>query len=117
MFKYCRVLICIFLFFSCSDDGPLAGCFQDEGRRIVSTINDVNGIITFKEDCGYLFDPDVQLDKNPTGVLFPCNLDMEDRIGQSRILFSGFIYESFENEDICADFFQITEIEVFSESE
>ncbi len=107
----------MFLFFSCSDDGPTAGCFQDEGRRIVSTLNDINGIIIFKEDCGYLVDPDLQLDKNPTGVLLPCNLDTEYRIVQSRILFSGFIYESFENEDICADFFEITEIEVFPYSE
>ena len=105
MYKYRCVLICFFLFFSCSDDKPSAGCFRDDGRKIVSTINDISGTIIFNEDCGYLIDPDNQVDSNPTGVLVPCNLDTEFRLDRSRIIFNGVIYESFETEDICADFF------------
>lgn len=30
-------------------------------------------------------------------------------------MFSGYIYESFETEDICADFFEITEIQFITE--
>ncbi len=29
-----------------------------------------------------------------------------------RVIFSGYVYESFVTEDICADFFEITEISI-----
>ncbi len=117
MFKTYSPLLCLFLFFSCSDDEPTPGCFQEEGRRIVSSVSNINGFIDFREPCGFLIDPEARLDENPTALLFPCNLENEFKSDGLRVKFSGFIYESFEFEDICADFFEITDIEVLADSQ
>lgn len=115
--KYCSLLLTVLVLFSCSDDEPTAGCFQDEGRRIVTIVNNINGTVIFNGDCGYLIDPDERLDRNPTSVLFPCNLEIEFEIDGLKVNFSGFVYESFEFEDICADFFEITDIEIVPDNQ
>ncbi|TMU50423.1 hypothetical protein [Flagellimonas algicola] len=104
------LVISIVLFFGCSDDGPVPRCYQKSGRRIVATVENVIGAIVMNELCGFIIDPNEQLDRNPIGILSPCNLSDEFEINGLRIIFSGYIYESFETEDICADFFEITEI-------
>ena len=117
MSKLFSLPLCVFFFLSCSDDEPTPGCFQEEGRRIVSTVSNVNGFIDFREPCGFLIDPEQRLDQNLTALLSPCNLDEEFRSDGLRVEFSGFIYESFELEDICADFFEITDIKVLEGSQ
>ena len=117
MSKFFLSLLCLVLFFSCSDDGPTPGCFQEEERRIVATVSNISGFIDFREPCGFLIDPEERLDENPTALLSPCDLDPELREVGLRVKFSGFIYESFEFEDICADFFEITNIEVLADSQ
>ncbi|MEK6152535.1 hypothetical protein WIW50_04720 [Flavobacteriaceae bacterium 3-367] len=106
------LIISMVLFFGCSDDNPIPGCYQESGRRIVATVEKVNGTLVMNEVCGFIIDPDEQLDRNPIGILSPCNLSEEFEIDGVRVVFSGFIYESFETEDICADFFEITEIKM-----
>lgn len=112
--KKVLVIISIILFLGCSDDDSVAGCFQESGRRIVASVENVNGTMLMNEFCGFVIDPNEQLDRNPIGILSPCNLGEEFRLDGLNIVFSGYIYESFETEDICADFFEITEIRTVS---
>ena len=116
MSKFVLSLVFAIWFFSCSDDGPTPGCFQDGGRSIVSEIRNINGVIDFREACNFIIDPEEGLDENPTGFLFPCNLEEELKSDGLRVKFSGFIYESFKLEDICADFFELTDIEILEGS-
>lgn len=99
---------------SCSDDDPQPGCYQEEGRRIVATITNEEGTIRGPADafCGESFtiEPDEKVDSRPLGLFVPCNLSEEFREDGTRVVFSGYVYESFETENICADFFEITEI-------
>lgn len=98
----------------CSDDDPEPVCFQEDSRKIIATITNANGTIQgpkspYCED-GYTIEPDEKMQSRPLGLYFPCNLPNELRIDGTIVVFSGYVYESFENEDICADFFEITDI-------
>ncbi len=95
---------------SCSDDDPQDGCYQDDNRKIVATIENVIGTIIESESCDFVIDPEENLANNPVGLLSPCNLAEEFQLDGREVMFSGYIYESFENENICADFFEITSI-------
>lgn len=98
---------------SCSnDDGPKPSCFQDENRRVVKTIKEVEGTILGSRCDGktFVIEPDKKMEINPMGILHPCNLTEGFQVDGAKIVFSGYIYESFENEDICANFFEITDI-------
>lgn len=95
----------------CSDDNPEAGCYQVDNRRIVETVNEISGIV-FWECNGYGIEPSVRLNDNPLGILSPCNLEEEFRQDGQRVVFSGHIYESFGFENICADFFEVTDIKI-----
>ncbi|MEO0571481.1 MAG: hypothetical protein AAF039_07220 [Bacteroidota bacterium] len=103
------LLLFPWIFLACSDDDVEPGCFQDEGRRIIATINDIRGTI---DSCISIntIDPDVSIESSPINLFAPCNLSPEFQVEGSRVVFSGHIYESFDTEDICADFFEITDI-------
>lgn len=98
------------LFLACSNDDPEPGCFQEQNRRIVATITNING--TFAQECSDSFTirPDEVIENNPVGSFFPCNLTDDFQVDGAQVVFSGYIYESFDNEDICADFFEIIDI-------
>ena len=101
-------------FSGCYEDDPVPRCFQEDNRRIVATINNVNGTIQGPESQScpndYIIEPDEKVESSLLGLFFPCNLTDEFQVDGARVVFSGYIYESFELEDICADFFEITEI-------
>ncbi len=82
---------------------------KEDNRRIVETVTEISGII-FRECNGYIIEPSIPLNNNPIGILSPCNLDQEFQQDGLRIIFSGHIYESFDTENICADFFEVTDI-------
>ena len=112
-------LLLIFLFCllsSCSDDdSENRTCFQDSERQRVSEVTDKKGTIVFLEDaCGpqFIIDPDDLLDGNLSGLLeTSCDLLPEEfRVEGTKVIFSGFIYETFETEDRCADPFELTDI-------
>ncbi len=110
--KILALLLIINLSFpSCSDDDPQGDCYQDENRNIIRTIAGVEGTIE-ASSCSnnFIIEPDDKIASLPLGLFDPCNLSSEFEIDGARIIFSGFVYESFETEDICADFFEITEI-------
>ena len=107
------ILILFFLTVSCStNDEPKPGCFQDENRRIVGIIKEATGTVRYSL-CGgnaFIIEPDKKTEISPMGRLFACNLNEEFRVDNAKIIFSGYLYESFDYEDICANHFEITEI-------
>lgn len=121
MYKVLLFAVGLPLFLGCSDDEPSPVCFQEEGRRIVTVLTNESGTIRGlrEEFCSLFFtiDPDKEFNRNPVGILGACNFPEEFQVDGQRVLFSGFIYESFETEDICADFFEITEIEIISDDQ
>ncbi len=100
---------------ACSDDDPRSGCYQEEGRNIVATITEAEGTIrepgTLCQDV-FVIVPDEKDESRPLGSFEPCNLSSEFQVEGTRVVFSGYVYESFGNEDICADFFEITSIKI-----
>lgn len=106
------LIINLALIYSCSDDdgAPKASCNQEDNRSIVSTVSEVVGTMTEVDICGFVIEPDEPLEHNPVGLLKPCNLDQTFEVEGMKVVFSGYIFESFETEDICADFFELTEI-------
>ena len=105
-------IIVVGLLYGCSSDDPVPGCFQEEGRRIVQTINEATGTIIGSRCDGktFLIQPDKEEHKGPLGQFAPCNLTTAFQVDAARVIFNGYVYESFDNEDICADFFEITEL-------
>lgn len=71
------------------------------------------------QDCPreYIIEPDDKLPNNILGLLSPCNLEEDLQINGLKVQVSGFIYESFGTEDICADFFEITELSLTSNNQ
>ncbi len=101
------------LLVSCSsDDGPKPGCFQESNRKIVAEIKEAAGTIRGSQCDGktFVIEPDEKLANNPLRLFFPCNLTETFQKGGAKVIFSGYVYESFDTEDICADFFEITEM-------
>ena len=85
----------------------------DENRRVVRTIKEAEGTILGSQ-CStttvFLIEALNQEQRGPTGKFGACNLSEEFRIDGARVVFSGYLYEQFETENICAVFFEITEI-------
>lgn len=110
------ILIPFFLVtLSCSNsEEPTPGCYQEDNRQIFETVTNFSATILGPEsqDCpsGFVIQPDKRLPNTILGILAPCNLSEDFRTDGLKVEVSGFIYESFEIEDICADFFEITEI-------
>lgn len=104
------------LFFACEDDlseleqaNRDAACFQDEDRDVVEILTDVDGfaINPSVNNCnGSGFNEIYTLSKGENDVrqLFPCNLNeqfMTD-IDSLPIVYSGYLFEVFQTESICA---------------
>lgn len=106
--RFYLVFVLVWLL-GCSNDDPETKCFEEDNRNIAETVTEISGII-FRECNGYIIEPSVRLNNNPIGILSPCNLNTEFQQDGLRIVFSGHIYESFETEDICADFFELIDI-------
>lgn len=114
------VLIMLFLTVSCSnDDGPEPGCYQESDRRIVDEVNNATGTVLGSRCSGkaFLLEPDHEEQSGPLGEFYPCNLAETFQVDSARVVFSGYVYESFDNENICADLFEITEIRLIDQSE
>mgnify|MGYP005991125095 CR=1 FL=1 len=104
------------VFSGCSDGDPEPGCYQEQNRKIIKTISNVVGTIRGSDShsCSndYIIELDEKLDGLPLGLLSPCNLSEEFHKNGMTVIFSGNVYESFETEDICADFFELTNIKL-----
>ena len=108
--KLSLLLIITAIFSGCSSDDIKPGCFQENNRKILATIRNIEG--TISQQCleSFVIIPNEKVDNNPVGSFFPCNLNDDFMVEGISVVFSGYIYESFDTEDICADFFEIIEI-------
>ncbi|GAL70965.1 hypothetical protein JCM19302_2920 [Jejuia pallidilutea] len=101
--------------FSCSDDDSAKpGCYQDENRKIINTVLNVKGTVLGPVNtCGniYRIKPDSAIDKQVTEFLDACNITDDFLQDGLSIEFSGYLYETFETEDVCANPFEITKID------
>ena len=93
-------------------------CNFDKKRQIISTFSDVQGRVLFSEDSesGFGCSGDFTLLGGPMvkgrnlHALLPCNLPQEFQRDGLSIEFSGYLYETFPTENICAQIFQLTQI-------
>ncbi len=111
------VLITNLLIVACTNNNLEAqsfqggNCYQEQNRKIINTVTNVKGtVINHSDPCGFLIKPDEALEKNRIGQLYPCTLAEKFKEDGKKVIFSGNIYETFELENICADYFEITEI-------
>lgn len=81
-------------------------------RRIVAEFKKAEGTIVVHDWCPSLFilsgGPDHE--ERFAQYLWPCNLPEEFRQEDMQVEFSGYLYEVFETEDICAQIFELTSI-------
>lgn len=112
--------IWILLIFACSnDDNSIQpSCFQSENREIVAVFESANGYVLAPDaNCSSIY----TLIGGPNSEgrrverLAPCNLENDFKIDSLRIEYDGFLYETFETENICAQKFEITKIKVIKE--
>lgn len=98
---------------SCSNDDDFKPkCFQEENRKIDAKLTDIVGEID-NEGClsNYTL---IGMSTPPTIFLplIPCNLSEEFKEDGLKVRFSGYRYETFETEDLCAIPFEITKMEL-----
>tara|TARA_R110000823_G_scaffold37447_1_gene101713 strand:- start:242 stop:622 length:381 start_codon:yes stop_codon:yes gene_type:complete len=104
----------IFFMFSCSNDDPERGCYQDMGLKIIETIEEESGIIyaprATRCPATYVIETEDKKASRPLGLLEPCNLEKEFELDSVRVIYSGYVYERLNDGDQCADKFEITSI-------
>ncbi len=112
-----KILI-IFLFgitlITCTntDDAIEFSCYKDENRKVIATFNDVKGTIIGPSinSCQTLFT--IKDESNEYTLAYgPCNLDEKFKVDGLDVVFSGYLFETFELEDICALPFELTKID------
>lgn len=107
-----KLLLLLMVTYSCSNDDSQPNCFQEENRKIDAKLTDLIGEID-NDGCqsnytitGISTPPNIYL------PLAPCNLSEEFKEDGLKVRFSGYMYETFETEDICAMPFEITKMEL-----
>lgn len=99
------------------DDSIQATCFQPENRQVVSVFEKAEGYVLAPDaDCSnmYTLTGGPNSEERNVERLAPCNLQNEFKIDSLKIQYSGFLFETFENENICAQKFEITHIEIMN---
>ncbi|SFF76696.1 hypothetical protein SAMN04488033_10853 [Salegentibacter agarivorans] len=119
----CRVFILVFVFSSCNKDDeiqstdellPRMDCIDiEEERAIIAEYIRKEGFILVPEEGCPVFriDGDFKTEENYLD-LWICNLPEEFQENNIEVIFSGYLYETFENEDVCAQIFELTEIKL-----
>lgn len=93
-------------------EGDLPLCQNIEpARKIVAQFIEADGIIISPVECPIFAisgGPDHH-DKK-VNLLAPCNLPEMFKENNTEVIFSGYLYETFDTEDICAQIFELTSI-------
>tara|TARA_R110002033_G_scaffold161303_2_gene197778 strand:- start:1082 stop:1450 length:369 start_codon:yes stop_codon:yes gene_type:complete len=86
-------------------------CYQDENRKVIATFINAKGKIIGPGDqtCPTIFTLEDESGKY-TLPFSPCNLAEEFKEDGLEVNFSGYLFETFEVEDICAFPFELTQI-------
>ncbi|MEO0505800.1 MAG: hypothetical protein AAF090_06565 [Bacteroidota bacterium] len=111
------IIVLVHIGYGCNNDDDFSpNCYQEDNRAVIERITRVTATILGpqNQDCStdFVIEPNENINNNPLGLLSPCNLDNSFKVENLSVEVSGFIYESFATEDICADFFEITEIRI-----
>ena len=121
--KLIKFFILIIVFSACETDDeierrsgavPRMDCIDIEEERgiIGEYIKEEGFILVPEEGCPvFRIDGDFKTEQNYLD-LWVCNLPEEFQEDGLDITFSGYLYETFENEDVCAQIFELTEIEL-----
>lgn len=108
---------------ACSnDDGLRPRCFQEENRRVTRTVSNRTGTVIAPDSdnplsCNtiYVIEYDGTIEGFTIGLLWGCNLPEELKENGARVVFDGYAFETFETENICAHFFEFTQIDRIEE--
>ncbi|MDY7396198.1 hypothetical protein UMM65_13180 [Aureibaculum sp. 2210JD6-5] len=95
-----------------SDDSIEFSCYKGENRKITAIFTNAKGKIIGPgtQGCQALFT--IKDDSNKYTLTFsPCNLDDKFKEDGLNIVFSGYLFETFETEDVCAFPFELTKID------
>ncbi|WP_445733203.1 hypothetical protein [Mariniflexile sp.] len=107
------VFLTITILLSCTsnDESIKPTCYQDENRRVVATFVNVKGKIIGPSDqtCPTIFTLKDESGKY-TLAFAPCNLTEAFKEDGLDVIFSGYLFETFDVENVCAYPFELTEI-------
>ncbi|WP_339650008.1 hypothetical protein [uncultured Salegentibacter sp.] len=93
---------------------PRMDCIDIEDERgIIAEYTNEAGFILLPEEACPVFriDGDFKTEENYLD-LWICNLPEEFQQDSLEVIFSGYLYETFENENVCAQLFELSEIEL-----
>lgn len=100
----------------CSSDDDLdPQCYQDSEREIIAVFTNVRGEVVGPDSEGcpiYALSGGPDVEGRGVPLLSPCKLPEEMKQDGLDVVFSGYLYETFETEDICAQLFEITHIRI-----
>ncbi|MFD1160858.1 hypothetical protein [Hwangdonia seohaensis] len=96
-----------------SDESINPTCYKDENRKVIATFENAKGKIIGpnSQTCSKLFTLEDKSGKY-TLTFSPCNLTEEFKEDGLDVVFSGYLFETFEVENICAPPFELTKIKV-----
>lgn len=94
-----------------SDNTINPSCYQDEDRKVVSALENVEGKIIGPNDqyCPTIFYLRVNSGES-TLPLAACNLTEGFKVDGLEVVLSGYLFETFDLEDLCAFPFELTNI-------
>ena len=121
MFTIRLVFLVVFIFgcfYACSSDDDIRPtCFQGEDRRVTTTVSNRTGTVIAPDSgkplaCNsiYAIAYDGEIEGLTIGLLWACNFPEKLKKDGNRVVFDGYAFETFETENICAQFFEFTRI-------
>jgi len=108
-------------FSSCSDDDIDANpsCYQDFNISITRVVTSAKGTIRglSSDYClwNFTIEPDESVHSSSSGLLATCNMAQSFKVDSARVVFSGYYFRNVDDLNICADFFEITDIQFENE--
>lgn len=115
------ILLISVTFLSCGSDdldNTLQDCSEEAlaslaAREIIATFTDVRGTVVNDEACsGFHLLGGPMVDGRNVERLSTCNLPDSFKNDGLEIIFSGELYETFDTENICAQAFLLTKIDI-----
>ncbi len=118
-----KLLIVVIVLSACETDHeierkrgsvPRMDCIDiEEEREIIAEYKMEEGFILVPEEGCPVFRIDGNFKTQENYLdLWVCNLPEEFQEDSLKVIFSGYLYETFETEDVCAQIFELIEIEL-----
>ncbi|SKB89101.1 hypothetical protein SAMN05660903_03107 [Salegentibacter salinarum] len=109
-----KLLILVTVLSACETDDVIERKSGSVPRMDCIDIEEERGIIAeYKNENSFILAPDENCPiYRIDDFLWACNLPKEFQKDSLKVSFSGYLYESLENADVCAETFELTEIEI-----